>query len=153
MYSDPENLAREWLIHDVTKPVQDWYHHQCLQLRGVQKSFDWAASQCQGSYWNNILAVLKVLDGNSHFCRWGIILHVDEDRLLICILTERHQHTTTTTTKNTTPLHQSRFFNRVVVVVVVVVFAPFRDGAPRRENPPSNCVLPDTGRTTHPSQC
>ena len=91
MYSDPENLAREWLIHDVTKPVQDWYHHQCLQLRGVQKSFDWAASQCQGSYWNHILAVLKVLDGSSHFCRWGIILHVDEDRLLICILTEHHR--------------------------------------------------------------
>ena len=79
MYSDQENLAREWLIHDTTRPVQLWYHKQCDQLRGVESTFQWVVGQCQAEYWGHLLSIVRNLDSNANFGKWGILLDMEQD--------------------------------------------------------------------------
>ena len=43
-YANHENLEKEWLICDVTSPLQGWYEKQVNELKGVQEIFEWLKS-------------------------------------------------------------------------------------------------------------
>ena len=72
MYSDLENLQREWVIFDTTKHLQTWFQRQCADLKGVQSSYEWLEMQCMGGYWDHIRETLNLLDTNARFSKWGV---------------------------------------------------------------------------------
>ena len=77
MYSDKENMQKQWIQCDASEYLIEWFDNQGDQLRGVESSQRWLLDRCRSGYISHIMNTMRVAHGCDHLSRWGIVTDLE----------------------------------------------------------------------------